>query len=68
MFIDEVDKLCANKTSLYRGASPSDEGVQKDLLPLIEGCAVKTKWAHAAARHSRNAPQLIAHCAPGLAM
>ncbi|MDR2681939.1 MAG: ATP-dependent protease ATPase subunit HslU [Holosporaceae bacterium] len=41
VFIDEIDKVCARNTS---GADVSREGVQRDLLPLIEGCSVSTKY------------------------
>ncbi|HEX6958065.1 MAG TPA: ATP-dependent protease ATPase subunit HslU [Ferrovibrio sp.] len=42
VFIDEIDKICAR--SEYRGgADVSREGVQRDLLPLIEGTTVATK-------------------------
>jgi ATP-dependent HslUV protease ATP-binding subunit HslU len=41
VFIDEIDKICAKNTS---GADVSREGVQRDLLPLIEGCSVTTKY------------------------
>lgn len=43
VFIDEIDKVCrrAEHTS---GADVSREGVQRDLLPLIEGCTVSTKY------------------------
>lgn len=42
VFIDEIDKICAR--SEYRGGGDvSREGVQRDLLPLIEGTAVNTK-------------------------
>ncbi|HCJ61856.1 MAG TPA: HslU--HslV peptidase ATPase subunit, partial [Alphaproteobacteria bacterium] len=43
VFIDEIDKICARseKTS---GADVSREGVQRDLLPLIEGTVVSTKY------------------------
>lgn len=43
VFIDEIDKICARNTS---GSSNdvSREGVQRDLLPLIEGCSVTTKY------------------------
>lgn len=40
VFIDEIDKICS--TGDYRGADASDEGVQRDLLPLIEGSSVST--------------------------
>ncbi len=41
VFLDEVDKICA--ASDRRGADVSREGVQRDLLPLIEGTTVTTK-------------------------
>ena len=42
VFIDEIDKICAR--SEYRGGGDvSREGVQRDLLPLIEGTTVNTK-------------------------
>lgn len=42
VFLDEIDKVC--KRSEYVGADVSREGVQRDLLPLIEGCTVTTKY------------------------
>ena len=41
VFLDEVDKICARSDA--RGADVSREGVQRDLLPLIEGTTVSTK-------------------------
>lgn len=42
VFIDEIDKVCQrNETS---GSDVSREGVQRDLLPLVEGCTVSTKY------------------------
>jgi ATP-dependent HslUV protease ATP-binding subunit HslU len=41
VFIDEIDKLVNN--SDYRGADASAEGVQRDLLPIIEGTVISTK-------------------------
>ena len=41
VFIDEIDKVCARSDA--RGADVSREGVQRDLLPLIEGTSVSTK-------------------------
>jgi ATP-dependent HslUV protease ATP-binding subunit HslU len=41
VFLDEIDKICAR--SEYRGGDVSREGVQRDLLPLIEGTTVSTK-------------------------
>jgi ATP-dependent HslUV protease ATP-binding subunit HslU len=43
VFIDEIDKICA-KNSYGSGADVSREGVQRDLLPLIEGSSVTTKY------------------------
>ncbi|MGN6671105.1 MAG: ATP-dependent protease ATPase subunit HslU [Candidatus Nucleicultricaceae bacterium] len=42
VFIDEIDKICAR--SERQGADVSREGVQRDLLPLIEGTTVATKY------------------------
>lgn len=41
VFLDEIDKVCARKEA--RGGDVSREGVQRDLLPLIEGTTVSTK-------------------------
>ena len=41
VFIDEIDKIC--KRGEVSGPDVSREGVQRDLLPLIEGCTVNTK-------------------------
>jgi ATP-dependent HslUV protease ATP-binding subunit HslU len=42
VFIDEIDKVC--RRGEVSGADVSREGVQRDLLPLIEGCTVNTKY------------------------
>lgn len=42
VFLDEIDKVCARAEN--RGADVSREGVQRDLLPLIEGTTVSTKY------------------------
>jgi ATP-dependent HslUV protease ATP-binding subunit HslU len=42
VFIDEIDKVCARSDT--RGADVSREGVQRDLLPLIEGTTVSTRY------------------------
>ncbi|QCI25194.1 HslU--HslV peptidase ATPase subunit [Buchnera aphidicola (Rhopalosiphum padi)] len=42
VFIDEIDKICKRGDS--SGPDISREGVQRDLLPLIEGCTVSTKY------------------------
>ncbi len=41
VFIDEIDKIC--KRGEIPGPDVSREGVQRDLLPLVEGCTVSTK-------------------------
>lgn len=43
VFIDEIDKIASPADSIKYGTSPSSEGVQRDLLPLIEGTVVNTK-------------------------
>ncbi|MFZ5533438.1 MAG: ATP-dependent protease ATPase subunit HslU [Pseudomonadota bacterium] len=43
VFIDEIDKVC-RRAEHSSGADVSREGVQRDLLPLIEGCTVSTKY------------------------
>ncbi|GMU42585.1 MAG: ATP-dependent protease ATPase subunit HslU [Xanthomonadales bacterium] len=42
VFIDEIDKVC--RRGEYAGADVSREGVQRDLLPLVEGSTVSTKY------------------------
>jgi len=42
VFIDEIDKV-ARRSGSYSGADVSREGVQRDLLPLVEGCTVSTR-------------------------
>jgi ATP-dependent HslUV protease ATP-binding subunit HslU len=42
VFLDEIDKVCRRGETT--GADVSREGVQRDLLPLIEGCTVSTKF------------------------
>jgi len=41
VFLDEIDKICKRS---QHGGDVSREGVQRDLLPLVEGCAVTTKY------------------------
>ena len=43
VFLDEIDKVCARSEGGFRGGDVSREGVQRDLLPLIEGTTVSTK-------------------------
>jgi len=42
VFIDEIDKIARRQETI--GADVSREGVQRDLLPLVEGCTVNTKY------------------------
>jgi ATP-dependent HslUV protease ATP-binding subunit HslU len=42
VFIDELDKVA--KRSEFAGSDVSREGVQRDLLPLVEGCTVSTRY------------------------
>ena len=45
VFLDEIDKVCARSSEGgFRGGDVSREGVQRDLLPLIEGTTVNTKY------------------------
>jgi ATP-dependent HslUV protease ATP-binding subunit HslU len=45
VFLDEIDKICARSSEGgFRGGDVSREGVQRDLLPLIEGTTVNTKY------------------------
>jgi ATP-dependent HslUV protease ATP-binding subunit HslU len=41
VFIDEIDKICGREAA--QGADVSREGVQRDLLPIVEGSSVKTR-------------------------
>merc|ERR1711865_250792 len=49
VFIDEIDKIV--NSSDYRGADASAEGVQRDLLPLIEGSTISTKHGNVNTDH-----------------
>lgn len=49
VFLDEIDKICAR--SDRHGADVSREGVQRDLLPLIEGTTVTTKHGQVKTDH-----------------
>jgi ATP-dependent HslUV protease ATP-binding subunit HslU len=44
VFIDEIDKIARSADNGVRGGDVSREGVQRDLLPLIEGCTVSTRY------------------------
>jgi ATP-dependent HslUV protease ATP-binding subunit HslU len=44
VFIDEIDKVTRREGGMGSGADVSREGVQRDLLPLVEGCTVSTRY------------------------
>lgn len=44
IFIDEIDKIASNSSDRGSSGSVSREGVQRDLLPVVEGSAVSTKY------------------------
>jgi ATP-dependent HslUV protease ATP-binding subunit HslU len=44
VFLDEIDKICTRSDGVRSGGDVSREGVQRDLLPLIEGTTVATKY------------------------
>lgn len=46
IFIDEIDKIAAKGSSGGRGPDVSREGVQRDILPIVEGCTVSTKYGN----------------------
>ena len=50
VFIDEIDKIVTNPDG-HRGADASSEGVQQDLLPIIEGSTVSTKHGNVNTDH-----------------
>lgn len=43
IFIDEIDKIAVSSTASHR-SDPSKEGVQRDLLPIVEGSDINTKY------------------------
>merc|ERR1711908_222927 len=45
VFIDEIDKICSGDGDRFSGDA-SAEGVQRDLLPLIEGSTISTKYGN----------------------
>ncbi len=50
VFLDEIDKICA-RSEMRGGGDVSREGVQRDLLPLIEGTTVATKYGQVKTDH-----------------
>eukprot|EP00878_Enallax_costatus_P031624 GHUV01034589.1.p2 GENE.GHUV01034589.1~~GHUV01034589.1.p2 ORF type:complete len:328 (+),score=98.60 GHUV01034589.1:548-1531(+) len=51
VFIDEIDKIVNPSGMIRHGSDPSAEGVQRDLLPMIEGSVVSTKHGPVATDH-----------------
>jgi len=49
VFLDEIDKICSREN--VRGGDVSREGVQRDLLPLVEGTTVTTRYGPAQTDH-----------------
>ena len=43
VFLDEIDKIAANNGGMQQGHDVSREGVQRDILPIVEGSTVQTK-------------------------
>ena len=50
VFLDEIDKV-AGRSSGGAGPDVSREGVQRDILPIVEGCTVVTKYGHVKTDH-----------------
>lgn len=44
VFLDEIDKIAANDSGQQSGHDVSREGVQRDILPIVEGSTVQTKY------------------------
>jgi ATP-dependent HslUV protease ATP-binding subunit HslU len=44
IFLDEIDKICVSHSTGTKGGDISREGVQRDLLPIVEGSTVNTKY------------------------
>ena len=49
VFIDEIDKVCGSEGS--RGSDVSRQGVQRDLLPIVEGTTVQTRYGYLKTDH-----------------
>jgi len=49
IFLDEIDKVVASENT--RGADVSRQGVQRDLLPIVEGTTVQTKYGYVKTDH-----------------
>jgi ATP-dependent HslUV protease ATP-binding subunit HslU len=51
IFIDEIDKIASRSGGAGSGPDVSREGVQRDLLPIVEGCDVNTKYGMVSTDH-----------------
>ncbi len=51
IFLDEVDKIAGSRSSNGGGPDVSREGVQRDLLPIVEGSSVQTKYGMVRTEH-----------------
>ena len=51
VFLDEIDKVVSSAESRLGGADASSEGVQRDLLPIIEGTVVPTRHGNVSTEH-----------------
>ena len=51
IFLDEIDKVCTTTQTSGSSQDVSREGVQRDLLPVVEGCVVNTKYGMVSTNH-----------------
>ncbi|WP_022852118.1 ATP-dependent protease ATPase subunit HslU [Limisalsivibrio acetivorans] len=51
IFLDEIDKICAREGASAKGGDISREGVQRDLLPIVEGSTINTKHGMVKTNH-----------------
>ncbi len=51
IFIDEIDKIASKASGNSGGHDVSREGVQRDILPIVEGCTVNTKYGQIKTDH-----------------
>jgi ATP-dependent HslUV protease ATP-binding subunit HslU len=49
LFVDEIDKIAGERGAV--GPDVSREGVQRDLLPIVEGCTVQTRYGYVRTDH-----------------
>lgn len=50
VFVDEIDKVCGSEAG-SRGADVSRQGVQRDLLPIVEGTTIQTRYGYMQTDH-----------------